>query len=55
MCIHLRNGRHDPCERIVAATRVQGDATAWEAAYAEGRRMTLEQAAAYALSADEPV
>ena len=41
------------CERIVVAICTQSDATAWEAAYVEGRQMTLEQAIAYAL-APEP-
>jgi predicted ATPase/transcriptional regulator with XRE-family HTH domain len=39
------------CEQIVAAARPNHDAALWEAAYAEGHRMTLEQAAAYALGA----
>jgi predicted ATPase/DNA-binding XRE family transcriptional regulator len=42
------------CERIVAAACPNHDAAVWEAAHAEGRRMTLEQAAAYALGVDQP-
>ena len=42
------------CERIVAAARPQLDATAWESACAEGRRMTLEQAIVYAIRPEEP-
>jgi predicted ATPase/DNA-binding XRE family transcriptional regulator len=38
------------CERLIATTPIQSDETAWETAYAEGRRMTLEQAIAFALN-----
>ena len=36
-------------ERNLQRTRAQVDAAAWEAAWAEGRAMSLEQAIAYAL------
>ncbi|HSH77162.1 MAG TPA: hypothetical protein VLA19_01370 [Herpetosiphonaceae bacterium] len=36
-------------ERHVAIARAQMDEAAWQAAWAEGRAMTLEQAVAYAL------
>jgi DNA-binding NarL/FixJ family response regulator len=36
-------------ERDIAAARAQLDAATWEAAWAEGRAMSLEQAIAYAL------
>jgi len=37
------------CERIITAAHVAFDQTVWEAAWAEGQAMTLEQAIAYAL------
>jgi non-specific serine/threonine protein kinase len=37
-------------ERDIAAARAQLDAATWEAAWADGRTMTLEQAVAYALA-----
>ncbi|HSH79264.1 MAG TPA: hypothetical protein VLA19_12125 [Herpetosiphonaceae bacterium] len=37
-------------ERHVAIARAQMDEAAWQAAWAEGRAMTLEQAVAYALA-----
>ena len=42
-------------DRIVAVVRARcgGDTDAYRAAWAEGRRMTLEQAAAYALGEGE--
>ncbi len=36
-------------ERNLAVARAQLDAAAWDAAWAEGKAMTLEQAIAYAL------
>jgi hypothetical protein len=50
---------HEQFERNVTALREQLDAAALNAAWAEGRAMTLEQAVAYALhgsiaEADEP-
>ena len=38
----------------IDAARAQLDETAWEAAWAEGRAMTLEEAVEYALSEEEP-
>lgn len=40
-------------QRQVAAARERLDETAWEAAWAEGRAMTTEQAVAYVLEEDE--
>jgi predicted ATPase/transcriptional regulator with XRE-family HTH domain len=37
-------------DRLIAAAYLNHDAVLWEAAYAEGRRMTLEQAVAFALA-----
>jgi hypothetical protein len=37
-------------EWAIATARAAIDAVAWQAAWAEGRAMTLEQAIAYALS-----
>jgi tetratricopeptide (TPR) repeat protein len=42
------------CERLLAAAPPPIDQALWEAAYAEGRRMTLEQAVDYALSSTGP-
>ena len=42
--------RHDGC---VAATRARLDAATFEAAWAEGQAMTLEQAIAYALEGSD--
>jgi DNA-binding CsgD family transcriptional regulator/tetratricopeptide (TPR) repeat protein len=39
----------------IDAARAQLDETAWEAAWAEGRAMTLEEAVEYALPEEEPV
>ena len=41
-------------ERHVAIARAQMDETAWQAAWAEGRAMPLEQAIAYALEMGDP-
>jgi non-specific serine/threonine protein kinase len=41
-------------ERNVAAVRAHIDETSWEAAWAEGKAMTLEEAVEYALSEEEP-
>ena len=53
----LREATHRPIqpfdrslrERLLTAARAQLDAAAWQAAWAEGRAMPLEQAIAYAL------
>ena len=41
-------------ERYLAAARAHLDEAAWEAAWAEGRAMPLEQAIAYALEEGAP-
>jgi non-specific serine/threonine protein kinase len=41
-------------ERYIAAVRAQLDESAFEAALAEGRAMTVEQAVAYALEGTDP-
>ena len=41
-------------EPYLATTRSQLDEAAWQAAWAEGRAMSMEQAIEYALSAEEP-
>jgi hypothetical protein len=40
-------------DRAAATARGQLDETTWQAAWAEGRAMTLEQAIAYALEESE--
>ena len=39
-------------ERDIAAARAKLDAATWEAAWADGRAMSLEQAVAYAFEQD---
>ena len=40
---------HEMYERMLGSVRAQLDKATWEAAWAEGRAMSLEQAVAYAL------
>jgi DNA-binding NarL/FixJ family response regulator len=42
-------------EPYIAAPRAQVDDAAWETAWQEGRRMSLEQTVEYALSDEEPL
>ena len=50
----LRPNMRSQHERDVAAARAQVDEVTWEAAWAEGRAMALEQAIAYALEPIDP-
>ena len=49
---HVFPAHHVEIERTVAAARTLMDGTQWEAAWAEGQAMTLEQAITYALEDD---
>jgi DNA-binding CsgD family transcriptional regulator/tetratricopeptide (TPR) repeat protein len=55
MGVPLRPDERAVYEPYMAEARSQLDAAAWEAALAEGRAMTLEEAVGYALSEDTPV
>jgi len=48
---HLAHSGYEAC---LAAARSQLDEAAWEAAWAEGRAMSMERAIEYALSEEEP-
>ena len=53
MGAHLPRDIHDGCDRDLAAARAQLDEEAFTAAWTAGRALTLEQAVAYALEAED--